>query len=133
MFSWYLWGIYLIALRVEGGQDFDYRPVLTFMIALVAMGAGFIAMGLFFSSLTSHQIVAAVFTFMVMFVSTLMFILFQYVGESAWSFIRNITYIDLWLNAARGTITPRLLVLHLSMAVFWLFLTTKVLEARKWS
>jgi ABC-2 type transport system permease protein len=133
MLSWYLWGIYLIPLRIEGGQDFDYRPVITFMIALIAMGSGFIAMGLFFSSLTKHQIVAAVFTFMVMFVSTLMFILFQYVGESAWTFMRNVTYIDLWLNAARGTITPRLLVLHLAMAVFWLFLTTKVLEARKWS
>jgi hypothetical protein len=62
-----------------------------------------------------------------------MFILFQYVGESLWTFLRNVTYIDLWLNSARGTITPRLLVLHLSMAAFWLFLTTKVLEARKWS
>ena len=133
MLCWYLWGLFLIPLRVEGGQDFDYRPVITFMIALACMGAGFIAMGLFFSSLTRHQIVAAVFTFMVMFVSTLMFILFQYVGESLWSFLRNVTYIDLWLNAARGTITPRLLVLHLSMAAFWLFLTTKILEARKWS
>jgi ABC-2 type transport system permease protein len=134
MLSWYLWGIFLIALRVEGGQDFDYRPVITFMIALVPMGAGFIAMGLFFSSLTSHQIVAALFSFMVMFVSTLLFILMQYTGaESSWSFIRSVTYIDLWLNAARGTITLRLIVLHLAMATFWLFLTTKVLEARKWS
>jgi hypothetical protein len=84
--------------------------------------------------LTSHQIVAALFSFMVMFVSTLLFILMQYTGaESSWSFIRSVTYIDLWLNAARGTITLRLIVLHLAMATFWLFLTTKVLEARKWS
>jgi ABC-2 type transport system permease protein len=134
MLSWYLWGIFLIALRVEGGQDFDYRPVITFLIALIPMGAGFIAMGLFFSSLTRHQIVAALLSFIVMFVSTLMFILMQYVGaESSWSFIRSITYIDLWLNGARGTITMRLMVLHLALAVFWLFLTMKVLEARKWS
>jgi hypothetical protein len=30
-------------------------------------------------------------------------------------------------------LAPRDLVLHLSVAVFWLFLTVKVLEARKWA
>jgi ABC-2 type transport system permease protein len=133
LLSWYLWGLFFIPLRVESGQDFDYRPIITFLISLCAMGAGFIAMGLFFSSLTKHQIVAAILTFMVIFVSTMMFLLFRYIPEGAWSFVRSVTYIDLWWNGARGTIAPRLLVLHLSMAVFWLFLTTKVLEARKWS
>jgi hypothetical protein len=33
----------------------------------------------------------------------------------------------------RGTLSPRYLVLYLSATVFWLFLTVKVLEARKWA
>jgi ABC-2 type transport system permease protein len=70
---------------------------------------------------------------LVIFISTMMFLLGLYIPEGAWSFLRSVTYVDLWLNGARGTIAPRLLVLHLSMGVFWLFLTTKVLEARKWS
>jgi ABC-type transport system involved in multi-copper enzyme maturation permease subunit len=133
MLCWYLWMVFFIPLRVEGGQPFDYRPIITFLIALLAMGTNFIAMGVFFSSLTRHQIVAAVFTFVVVFISTLMFILLQYVGETAWAFLRQVTYVDLWWNGARGVIVPRLLVLHLSFGVFWLFLTTLVLGARKWS
>src|SRR5581483_6485794 len=45
------WGLYLISLRVEGGQPFEYRPIITFFIALMASGAGLLSMGLFFSSL----------------------------------------------------------------------------------
>jgi hypothetical protein len=99
------------------------------------MGAGFVAMGLFFSSLTQHQILAAVFTFVTMFVLTLLFVLAQYFSEMSWlaGVINYVSYVDLWVVSARGTITPRYLILHLSVAVFWLYLTTKVLEARKWS
>ena len=35
-------------------------------------------------------------------------------------------------RSAHGKITPRLLLLNASVAVFWLFLSIKVLEARKW-
>src|SRR3954447_7362783 len=47
---WLPWWLYLIALRYFGGEEFDYRPILSFTVALVATGANFMAMGLFFSS-----------------------------------------------------------------------------------
>jgi len=134
LLCWYLWGVFFVALRIEGERPFDYRPLLTFLIALVCMGAGFIAMGLFFSSVTRHQVTAAVITFVAMMVLTLLFFLGQF-SDAAWlnTVISFVAYIDLWIESARGKIIPRLLVLHLTVAVFWLYLTIKVLEARKWS
>ena len=45
MLCWVPTGLYLIALRVEGGQPFDYRPLLSFYLAVGASGAAFIAIG----------------------------------------------------------------------------------------
>ena len=135
MLCWYLWGVFFIALWVEGDREFDYRPIVTFWIALVCMGASFVAMGLFFSSVTRHQILAAVLTFVMMMGLTLLFMINRFVGDLPWlsTLITYVSYIDLWISAGRSTITPRLLLLNLSVAAFWLYLSIKVLEARKWS
>jgi ABC-type transport system involved in multi-copper enzyme maturation permease subunit len=135
LLCFYLWGLFFIALRVEGDSPFDYRPLITFLLALICMGAGFVAMGLFFSSVTRHQVLAAVFTFVAMMTLTLLFIMGQFFGETAWltTVINYVSYVDLWIESARGKIIPRYLVLHLTVAAFWLYLTILVLGARKWS
>jgi ABC-type transport system involved in multi-copper enzyme maturation permease subunit len=135
MIVWLPWGLYLIALRVGGGQPFDYRPVLAFYIALAASGAGFIAMGVFCSSLTRNQIAAAILSFVGMLVLTMFAVLpdmvEKYYPNLAILFI-HLSYYDLWSNAVRGNLTLRDLLFHISAAIFWLFLTVKVLESRKW-
>jgi len=133
--AWAPLGLFLVSLRVEGGREFDYRPLLSFYLALACSGAGFIAMGLFFSSLTRNQVASAILTFVGMLVMTVVFIFNRGQNpDSAWGvFLTHVSYIDLWLRSLEGVVVPRLLVFHLSMAVFWLFLTTKVLEARRWS
>jgi ABC-type transport system involved in multi-copper enzyme maturation permease subunit len=133
--AWLPLALFLVSLRVEGGRDFDYRPMLSFYLALACSGAGFIAMGVFFSSLTRNQVASAILTFVGMLVMTVVFIFNRaQSADSAWGvFLTHISYIDLWLRSLEGVVVPRLLVFHLSMAVFWLFLTTKVLEARRWS
>lgn len=135
LLAWYPWALFLIAMRVEGGEAFEYRPLLTFFIAIAVIGMSFTAMGVFFSSLTKNQIIAAMLTFAGMLFSTSMFFLRQLVGEdSAWHTVMTyLSYIDIWIETGQGTIVPRYLVFQFSMGVFWLFLTVKVLEARKWS
>jgi ABC-type transport system involved in multi-copper enzyme maturation permease subunit len=56
------WGLYLLALRIQGGEPFDYRPLMSYLIAMTVTGAAFLSMGLFFSSLTRSQIAAAILT-----------------------------------------------------------------------
>src|SRR5262249_17212966 len=67
LFLWSPWWLFLIALRVGGGE-FDYRSIFSFVVAMSVTGAGFVAMGLFFSSLTRNQVAAAVLTFALMII-----------------------------------------------------------------
>jgi ABC-type transport system involved in multi-copper enzyme maturation permease subunit len=136
---WLPWGLFLVALRVGNDQPFEYRPLLTFYIMLACTGANFLAMGLFFSSLTRNQIIAAVLTFAGMLVWTAVFFIkemlqqSQSLGVSTWvPILEHVSFIDLWLKSMEGVLTPHWLLFHLSAAVFWIFLTVKVLESRKW-
>jgi ABC-type transport system involved in multi-copper enzyme maturation permease subunit len=135
LLAWYPWGLYLLALRVEGGQEFDVRPLLSFYIVLAINGAGFLALGIFFSSLTRSQIAAAVLTFMVLMLMLGLFFLKMQLGQAnPWYTVLNyVSFIDLWYMAVEGNLAPRFLLFHLSTCVFWLFLTTKILDARKWA
>ncbi len=131
---WLPLGLYMIALRVGGGKPFDYLPLMSFFIALVFTGANFIAMGLFFSSLTRNQIVSAVLTFAGMLIMTSVFFFMRgsNTDQVSQTVLEHISYVSLWLNAAEGRLVPRYLLFHASMAILWLFATVKVLEARKW-
>lgn len=135
MLCWVPAGVYLIGLRVEGGQPFDYRPLLSFYLAVGASGAAFIAIGMVFSALTRNQIVAAVLTFVVLLV--LMVVqwteVFPVFGPAVKAALKRLAYWDLWVAALRGQLPVRDVLIQLSIAVFGLFLTVKILEARKWS
>ena len=48
--------------------------------------------------------------------------------------LSHISYIDVWIQTiVNGVLQPSHVIFYLSFAVFWLFATGKVLEARKWS
>jgi ABC-2 type transport system permease protein len=132
---WLPWGLFLLALRIQGGQSFDYYPLLSFFIALTASGAGFLSMGLFFSSLTRNQIIAFILTVVGMLVLLLVFFLKRSLApDSVGNIVLTyISYIDLWINSLDGTLSPRYLMFHISAAIFWLFVTVKVMEARRWA
>jgi ABC-type transport system involved in multi-copper enzyme maturation permease subunit len=137
MILWVPWGLFLVALRVEGGTPFDYRPLYSFSIALAASGASFLSMGLFFSSLTKNQIIAAVLTSVVMVVFVVFYFLatIQLGGAGgAWkTLFAHISFIDLWGTSLQGRLGLRDLLFPVTSTIFWLFLTVQVLDARKWS
>jgi ABC-type transport system involved in multi-copper enzyme maturation permease subunit len=132
--TWMPLGLYLVGLYAEGGKPFDYRPVLGFYIALSVSGAGFISMGVFFSSLTRNQIASAILTFAGIVVLTLVFFVGRLVRveEGVRTLLSYLSYVQLWILVCEGKLAARDLVFHISAAIFWLFLTVKVLEARKW-
>ncbi len=133
---WYPWAVFLVAVRVEGGQEFDYRPLLVFFIVLIVTASAFVSMGLFFSSLTRNQIAAAILTLVGMVFFTGLYVVKNALvppTDTFWqSILTYVSFYDLWLEALRGNLAPRFLVFHVSLAVLWLFLTVKVLESRKW-
>jgi ABC-2 type transport system permease protein len=134
LLSWLPWALFLVDLRAEGGATFDYLPLLGFGVALLINGAGFVSMGLFFSSLTRNQLTAAVLTFVGMFFLLAVILAPSIPFVPAWlaTSLAYLSFYEKWNSAVQGKLATRDLVLYLSMTVFWLFLTVKVLESRKW-
>jgi gliding motility-associated transport system permease protein len=134
LFVWLPYFLYLLALPLSGASPFDYRPLLSFLIATVVTGAAFMSMGLFFSSLTKNQIASAVLTFAGMVLLTFCSWGIDSSAEgSVWNkLMTHMSYINLWFNTLEGKITPQLLLFPISMTILFLFLTVKVLESRKW-
>ncbi|HEY1192087.1 MAG TPA: ABC transporter permease [Gemmata sp.] len=136
MVCWLPAGLFLIVLRMEGGTPFDYRPLLGFYVALGATGAAFLAIGMFLSALTSNQIVAAVLTFMVMLMLLLAsFFSFGSVGmsQTLQLVLSKLGYLGLWRTALSGQLPIRDVIQWASLAVFFVFLTIKTIEVRRWS
>jgi ABC-2 type transport system permease protein len=139
MILWLPWVLFLLALRLETGQPFDYRPVLAFGLALFASACSFIAMGVFFSSLTSNQIISAVLTFLGMMILICLYFLGSMLtaDEGIVGVLKNVfkamSFIDMWFDTIRGKLALKDVAFHFSAAVFWLFLTVKVLESRRWT
>ena len=115
----------LISLRVEGGQPFEYRPLLIFYLMLAVSGANFLAMGLFFSSLTRNQIIAAVLTVTGMLLSFAMFFLqMQFMnqrdgatGSAFLPILNHISFIDMWIREPEmGRSPPSIYLFQISAA-----------------
>jgi ABC-2 type transport system permease protein len=140
MLIWLPFALFLVALRIDSGKEFDIRPIFSFGIGLGLTGAAFVSMGLFFSSLTENQIVSGVLTFGAMLFLTLIFLAKRILSspsllgeDSAWiSLMNHVSYIDIWIDTLRGKLVPKVLLFPTTMTVFFLFLTSKVLEMRKW-
>lgn len=136
MLSWMPAAIYLIGFRVAGGQPFDFKPLLSYYVALGACGVSFVALGIFLSSLTKNQIVGAAVTGALLFAQLLTVIVRQstseYFSPGLRAAVGKLDFYTLWSQALGGLLPVSDLVLQLSLGVFWLFLTIKVLEIRKW-
>lgn len=135
--AWVPWLLYLVGVGLESTNRFDTRPLLSFVFALMVTGAAFVAMGLFFSSVTPHQIVAAMLTFGAMF---LLLILIFFVGRAPGLFgptlhslLGKLSYAKFWEESINGRLPLKDVVLWLSLTALWLYATWKILESRRWS
>ena len=133
MLAWLPFFLFAISFRIFGNAEYDYRPVLSFFLAVFVTQAGFVSIGLFVSSLTSNQIVSSVVMFAVMLLLIGLYWVKQM--EAAASFrdlLDYVSFVDLWVNASAGLLPVRSFAFHLSFAAFFLYLTYLNLTARKW-
>jgi ABC-2 type transport system permease protein len=96
------------------------------------MGATFIAVGLFFSSLTENQIVSAFLTFCTL----LLFLVLNWVsasGTAAWQKVLGyLSFSQHFDDLTRGILDTKDVVYYLSFSVFGIFLTHAVIQSRRW-
>jgi ABC-2 type transport system permease protein len=128
--------IYLPFLYYQARFRFDPGPIAALSIGLTTIGMMFVAIGLFFSALTNNQIVAAIWTFVVLFLLVLLTLLgYTYAVErqARWAdAVRFVAVLYQVQSFGTGRLDLRFLVLHLSVCVFMLYLTVKVLESRRY-
>jgi ABC-2 type transport system permease protein len=110
----------------------DLAPVAAGYAGLFLMGAACIACGLFLSSLTENQIVAAMST-----VGVLLLLWFLdwnegIAGAAAITVLHQLSFSDHFLNFIRGVIELDDVVYYASVTTLFLFLTSCSLETRKW-
>jgi ABC-2 type transport system permease protein len=113
--------------------DPDTGPILTSYLGLFLLGAASLSIGLFASSITSNQIVAAVIAGGIL--AVLYFI--GMAGDSITGAIGDIlSYISLYYHFPAftiGIIDTQAIVYYLSITALFLFLTIRSIETSRWS
>jgi ABC-2 type transport system permease protein len=110
----------------------ELAQVLNGYLGLLLMGAAFLAVGIFFSSLTDNQIVSAILTFGAL----LLFWILNWASYSAtgmWKDVLN--YLSIFQHfddMTRGILDTKDVVYYISFAFFGLFLTHSAVQSRRW-
>lgn len=121
----------LIIYRNSG--DLDWGPILGGYAGVLGMGAMLLAVGLFASTFSKNQIVAAMGTFAMVFaIFVLSFLENLASGETAKSVLGYVNLLGHMEDFAKGIVDTRHLVYYASTAALFLFLTSRALAARKW-
>lgn len=124
---------YVVLLRVYSRLDFG--PIVAGYLGLLLVGAMFIAIGLFCSSLTRSQVVAAVSAVAILFVITIAPYLMQDQLSQLSPFWRGVVdwgVHNRYVDFSRGIIDTGHVVFFVAVTVVFLFLTVKNLESRRW-
>ena len=100
---------------------------------MVLVGAMFLSVGLFFSSVTRHQMMAAVLSALVLAaVTVLPEGVDPLVTGNLNAFFRHVSVLRNFTPLSQGIMDTRPVVLFVSVTVYFLFLSVKVLESRRW-
>jgi ABC-2 type transport system permease protein len=110
----------------------EIGPLLLGYLGLFLMGAAFMAVGLFFSSLTDSQVVAVI----VPMGLNLMLYILSWAASSASGLRKEVfdylSFLQHFDGITRGVLDTKDLVYFLSFCFFWLFLTHSVIQSRRW-
>ena len=124
--------LYVVLLAIYSRPDVG--PIFSGYLGILLVGALFIAVGLFCSSLTRSQIVAAVLAVVLLCLAT---VVPHEVGARAnvRPFFRTVidqTVYRRYSEFSRGVLDTGNVVFFLLTTAVFLFLTVKVLESRRW-
>lgn len=117
---------------------FDATPawasILGNWLGLALLGGNLIAAGMFFSTLTESQFIAALCTFAFSYVLMMMDSLATLFGSAEWlAKVVEFLSVNIRYNAfAAGSIGYGNVLYFLSMQALFLFLAVRVLDSRKW-
>ena len=124
--------IYYIPLHLHGTPN--AAMYIGCVIGIFLIGAAFIAIGIFISSLTENQFIAAFGTIGAIVFLLLVSALNSYINsEVIRSFLSGLSVTSRYNYFAYGIFSYDSLIYYVSLSAVFLFLTVRVLEKRRWS
>ncbi len=112
----------------------DYGVIAGSYIGALFLGAAYLSIGTYISSLTENQVVAFIISLAVIFLLLLVGIAPMYlnaVGPLV-SIAEYLSLLSHFNNITRGVIDSRDVIYYLSVVALFLYLNVKNIEARKW-
>ena len=102
-------------------------------LGLLLLGAAFIAVGMFISSLTENQLAAAIVTVVIIAAMLLLNVVNGYVENYVVRFIISwVCFMSRYAPFQSGIFDPSALLYFISVAGVFLFLTVRVYDNRRW-
>jgi ABC-2 type transport system permease protein len=127
-----LTAVYPLILFRYGSPAPEFGSILSGYLGLFFLGASFLSVGIFSSSLTENQIVAAV----ICFVALLLFFVIGWpsesLGEGGGKILDYLSLIEHFTDFSKGLIESKHVVYFLTFIIFALFLTKRSVESLKW-
>jgi ABC-2 type transport system permease protein len=123
---------FVYTLTLSGLGDLDFGSVVAGYIGLVFLGAAYLSIGVFTSSLTQNQIVAFITSFVIIFALFMLDKVLIFMPGFLVSFFEYLSVDYHFSNIARGVIDSRDVIYYLSIIFLFLFLAVRALESRKW-
>ena len=121
---------YVLLLMVF--SDPDPGPILSGYLGLVLYGAASLSIGLLTSTLTSNQIVAAVVAMGILLVLYFSDFAAGTLGGLASTIVHEVGLKSHFDDFDRGVIDTKHIVYYLIVTAFFLFLSIRALESRRW-
>ncbi len=115
------------------GSNIDHGAVFTGYLGLVLLGGVYTAIGLFASSLTENQVIAFIIGIGLVLVFFMMDKLLFFFPSSMTGIIQYLSTDFHLSNMSRGVLDTRNIIYFGSVIGFFLTITTRVLESRKWT
>lgn len=121
---------YTILLFVYANPD--PGPIYSGYLGLVLYGGAALSVGMFCSTLTSNQIVAAVLAMGILLLLFFANLASDNIGGGISTIIGELSIRSHFDDFSRGVIDTKHIVYYLSVTTFFLFMTIRALESRRW-
>ncbi len=121
---------YPYILKTYGKPDFG--PIISGYLGIILLGGAFLSVGIFVSSLTENQIVSAIVSFGILLIFWFIEAFSSIVGTQGQNIISYISLSEHFYDFTKGIIDLKSVVFYLSFIAFFIFLTIRSVEARKW-
>jgi ABC-2 type transport system permease protein len=127
--------LFLVQRYTNDSSGFDWGTIGSTYVGIFLLGCLYMSLGCFASALTRSQIIAAMISFAIgLALFSISFLPEQVNIGTSWA-DQAISYMAMrehMRDFSRGIIDTRYVVFYLSLTIFFLFLTYRVIESRRW-